>query len=108
MWDLFRSVLDPSVHTTYVERLETACKELRVGFLDANGALAAAHAWLYVDQVHLNDEGNRTVTEILKAELNLISRPADHNIHRELDDVPQADPPQDFRAFRGVVKVAAP
>jgi lysophospholipase L1-like esterase len=74
MWDLFRSVLDPSVHATYVEWLETACKELGVGFLDANGALAAApaaDAWFFVDQVHLNDEGNRTVAEILKAELDL-------------------------------------
>lgn len=74
MWDLFRSLLDPSVHATYVEWLETACKELGVGFLDANGALAAApaaDAWFFVDQVHLNDEGNRTVAEILKAELDL-------------------------------------
>ena len=74
MWDLFNPILDPSVHKAYASRLETACGELKVDFLDANRALAAhpaADAWLYVDQVHLNDEGNRTVAEIMKAGLGL-------------------------------------
>ncbi|REE96252.1 hypothetical protein [Thermomonospora umbrina] len=74
MWDLFRPVLDPSVHRAYAHRLETACKELGVAFLDANtalGASPAADSWLFVDQAHLNDHGTRTVAEILKAELAL-------------------------------------
>jgi hypothetical protein len=36
-----------------------------------DAAAPATDAWFFVDQVHLTDEGNRTVTEILKAELNL-------------------------------------
>lgn len=74
MWDLFRPVLDPSVHRMYAHRLESVCKELGVAFLDANTALASApsaDAWLFVDQAHLNDAGTRKVAEIMKAELDL-------------------------------------
>ncbi|TYB42076.1 SGNH/GDSL hydrolase family protein [Actinomadura chibensis] len=74
MWDLFNEVLNGPVYPSYGKRLERACDELRVPFVDANRALASSSAiddWLFVDPVHLNDEGNRVVTEILEAELDI-------------------------------------
>ncbi|MFI9560306.1 SGNH/GDSL hydrolase family protein [Nonomuraea endophytica] len=71
MWNLFNEVLGAAVYPAYGERLESACEKLGVGFVDANRAFSAAGEWLFVDQIHLNDEGNRVVAEFLKAELDL-------------------------------------
>jgi hypothetical protein len=79
MWDLFNEVLVPSVYPAYGEQLETVCANLNVTFLDANRALAAdpaADGWLFVDQVHLTDQGNRAVARIIAAELDLSQPPA--------------------------------
>ncbi|MEU4796689.1 IopA [Streptomyces sp. NPDC023327] len=73
MWDLFNEVLVPSVYPAYSERLAAECAALDVPYLDANSALAAgrtADDWLFVDQVHLSDEGSRVLSQIITAELD--------------------------------------
>jgi len=70
MWNLFNPILEPRVHDLYAERLEAVCKERDISFLDANGVLGG-DPWFFVDQVHLNDEGNRVVAEAMRTGLDL-------------------------------------
>ncbi|MEV7194345.1 IopA [Streptomyces sp. NPDC093510] len=75
MWDLFRQILDPDVHASYAQRLEAACKRSGVPFLDVNQALDSSphrDSWLFVDQTHCTDEGNRVVTDILRNEFAIL------------------------------------
>ncbi|MXM66901.1 IopA [Streptomyces sp. HUCO-GS316] len=74
MWDLFRQILDPSVHIAYAQQVEAACKQRGVPFLDLNQALNASprrDEWLFVDQTHLTDKGNRVVSDLLKTGFTL-------------------------------------
>lgn len=74
MWNLFDPVLTPAVHREYARQLAAACAERSLPFLDLSTALGAAEVadeWLFVDQVHLNDEGNATAADIITAELGL-------------------------------------
>ncbi|MFF1443503.1 IopA [Streptomyces sp. NPDC058295] len=74
MWNLFQPILDPAVHASYAQRLETVCKQIGVPFLDVNEALNVSphrDAWLFVDQTHHTDEGSRVVTDILRTEFAL-------------------------------------
>lgn len=73
-WELFRPVLDSSVHAEYAKRFEGLCKERGVPFLDMNTEMRAsplADQWLFVDQLHLNDEGYRLAAEIMRTRLDL-------------------------------------
>ncbi|WP_317453453.1 SGNH/GDSL hydrolase family protein [Streptomyces sp. CBMA152] len=74
MWNLFKQILDPAVHTAYAEQVEAACKQRGVPFLDASRALNTSpdrDRWLFLDQTHLTDEGNRVVTGLIEAEFGL-------------------------------------
>ncbi|GAA0707189.1 Inducer of phenazine A [Dactylosporangium roseum] len=74
MWDLFNPVLTRPVHREYAGRLAAACAERSLPFLDLNAALGSADVadeWLFVDQAHLNDEGNAAAARIIATELGL-------------------------------------
>ncbi|WHM40037.1 SGNH/GDSL hydrolase family protein [Streptomyces sp. BPTC-684] len=74
MWDLFKQILDPAVHSAYAEQVEAACKQRGVPFLDASRALNASpdrDRWLFLDQTHLTDEGNRVVSGLIQDEFEL-------------------------------------
>lgn len=74
MWNLFNPVLTRAVHEEYAGRLAAACAERSLPFLDLNTALGAAEVaggWLFVDQVHLNDEGNAAAADLITAALGL-------------------------------------
>ncbi|MFD3522742.1 IopA [Streptomyces sp. NPDC058653] len=78
VWDLFRQILEPSVHSVYSQALADACKTRGIDYLDLNAAFKVApnrDSWLFTDQPHLNDEGNRLAVDIMNAELGL-NRPA--------------------------------
>ncbi|MFT7839701.1 SGNH/GDSL hydrolase family protein [Saccharothrix sp. BKS2] len=77
VWNLFRPILDRRVHERYRDRLAAVCAERSVSFFDANPALSGDE-WLFVDLVHLNDEGNRVVAEAMRDALGLDGeRPGD-------------------------------
>lgn len=74
VWDLFRQILEPSVHSVYAAALADACKTRGISFLDLNPAFKASpsrNSWLFTDQPHLNDDGNRLAADIMTAELGL-------------------------------------
>ncbi|SOD62814.1 hypothetical protein SAMN06297387_107188 [Streptomyces zhaozhouensis] len=75
LWDgLFSLVLDPETHEAYARGLRAACEERALPFLDLNPELGtgpAADQWLFLDLVHLTDQGNRTTAELLRTRLGL-------------------------------------
>ncbi|MFC8076378.1 SGNH/GDSL hydrolase family protein [Streptomyces sp. NPDC057307] len=79
VWDkLFSLVLDAEVHEGYGPALEAMCKERDIAFLDLNRSLGSAPAadnWLFVDSLHLTDEGYRTVADAMRSDLDLAGAP---------------------------------
>ncbi|CAM3787089.1 GDSL-type esterase/lipase family protein [Nocardiopsis gilva] len=73
-WELFKPGFDAAVHSPYADRLEKVCKERYIPFLDLNSAFSEpeyADRWLFVDRVHLNDDGNQFAAEIIMSRLDL-------------------------------------
>ncbi|HEX3784792.1 MAG TPA: IopA [Pseudonocardiaceae bacterium] len=74
MWDSFRPVFEAEVYQAHAPRVEQICKSRGISFIDMNDSLLMSpdsDRWLFVDAVHLNDDGNEVVSEILTRDLDL-------------------------------------
>lgn len=68
----FQSCLDPEHHAWYSKELRVICEALKVKFFDMNEMLSRDKLdgrWLFVDRIHLTDEGHKAVADALTREV---------------------------------------
>ena len=72
MWKTINENINPELHLWYREQLVKMCGYFDISFLDMNDSLASRpidDKWLYVDRVHLTDQGYRLAADILRKEM---------------------------------------
>lgn len=68
----FQRCLDPEQHAWYAKELRIICETLEVEFFDMNEILSRRKLdgrWLFVDRIHLTDEGHKVVADALTREV---------------------------------------
>ncbi|MFI1358036.1 IopA [Streptomyces sp. NPDC020898] len=58
LWKMFTPILGDNVYRDYRDRLAAACAQRGISFLDAS-ALLGGDEWLFIDQAHITDAGNK-------------------------------------------------
>lgn len=66
LWTMFTPILSDAVHHDYRDRLAAACAARGISFHDAS-ALLGGDEWLFIDQAHITDEGNRRLAASIGA-----------------------------------------
>jgi hypothetical protein len=71
-WETLARCLDSDHYHWFSKALEAICLENNVSFFDTNRSITERGLdgkWLFVDRVHLTDEGNQVVSNILREEV---------------------------------------
>jgi lysophospholipase L1-like esterase len=66
---ILEAVLDDEHHQWFSAGLGQACEQAGVCFLDLSPALRQDGRWLFVDRVHMNDDGQDLLAQALVREL---------------------------------------
>jgi lysophospholipase L1-like esterase len=69
---LLKRIFDKELHSKFAENIRKICVSHGVSFFDMNAALSDSkldEKWLFVDRVHLTDEGSRIVAEIINRDV---------------------------------------
>lgn len=72
LWGLYEPILDRVVHSEYARQLATVCRQRGVPFLDTNVAIEESpmsDGWLFIDHVHLTDDGHRVIADSIRTHL---------------------------------------
>lgn len=73
--ETYRTIATSEAGQRYADALRAGCDKLGVRFLDLNPVLADAagkHDWLFVDRIHLTDQGYDLVARLLTDQLGLV------------------------------------
>lgn len=71
-WKVLRDKLGYDQYLWFLENIRSICKSKDVPFFDMNKAISDMKLdgkWLFVDRIHLSDEGNRLAAKIIKEEI---------------------------------------
>jgi len=66
-----KECLDKEQYRWYSEGLENICRQAEIRYLDINKSLSGRKLdgkWIFVDRIHLTDEGNKIAADILREE----------------------------------------
>jgi hypothetical protein len=72
LWGLYEPILDRGVYREYARRLAAMCQQRGLPFLDTNPIVEESpmsDGWLFIDHVHLTDEGHSVVADGLRTHL---------------------------------------
>ncbi|MGW2987170.1 IopA [Streptomyces goshikiensis] len=68
LWTMFTPILGDGVYRDYRDRLAAVCARRGISFLDAS-ALLGGDEWLFIDQAHITDAGNKRLAAAISGML---------------------------------------